>query len=191
MAKLRIVGVSAGHNSADPGSSLGPTTERSITERWADKICRALGARWGIATVAPPNAHLSTKVEYFNRTRPEAIVEIHFNANIPVTGCETLYFPGSSAGRRLASKVHKAYSPFTSNRDRGVKEGWFRMDAPGIKEHAQDVEGDEQPLYLLKRTRAPTIIIEPEFISQMENILAMEDKVCQAIAYGLNDYLRN
>ncbi len=186
---LKIVGLSAGHFSGSGQATHQGVSERQIAEQWVRNISRNLDKQHGIATVVAPDAILHRKVEYFNRTSPRVIVEVHFNANIKVSGCETLYYPGSRTGRYLASIVHETYAPFCNNKDRGIKEGWYRMDRPKIKDYPGDREGDEVPLYLLKRTKAPCLIVEPEFIYHLDKIVEMEDKVCEAIASGLNRYL--
>ena len=88
--------------------------------------------------------------------------ELHFNAggSANTEGCETLYCPGSEKGLRAAQAFQKAYLRTEEKdwgvrtRDRGVKEGWYRMKTNGKID------------YFLRRTAMPAIILEPEFIQQ-------------------------
>lgn len=110
--------------------------------------------------------------------------ELHFNAggSSNTEGCETLFCPGSCAGERAARAFQKAYlrnehqKHGIETRDRGVKEGWYRMKRNGTID------------YFLRATAMPAIILEPEFIQQAASWLHDEvalKEVAASITTGL------
>ena len=81
--------------------------------------------------------------------RPDAILELHFNAFSPdAHGCEMLY-NGSAAGARLADALQRATLAALGNRDRGIKVLSAENSRGGPSVHA--LPG------------VPTIITEPYF----------------------------
>jgi hypothetical protein len=82
-------------------------------------------------------------------------------------------------------------------KNRGVKEGWYKMDRPGVKDYDGDVDGDENPDYFLAKTRPVSLILEPEFMQQLETIQSCREAACRAVCdaiYQLADrkhYLNN
>ena len=115
-------------------------------------------------------------------------LEIHFNsAAVPgVKGSETLYAPGSQRGSKIARIVQchlaKQYPP-----NRGIKEGWYRMDRPGVIDYAGDTEGDEIIDYFLRKTKCPALIVEPEFIQNHRKITSTRLDGITQLAEGLID----
>lgn len=110
--------------------------------------------------------------------------ELHFNAGgtSKTEGCETLFCPGSSNGERAARAFQAAYlkneykAHGVETRDRGIKEGWYRMKTNGKID------------YFLRRTNMPAIILEPEFIQQACSWYHDEKalkEVAQSITVGL------
>lgn len=119
--------------------------------------------------------------------------EIHFNSAINAngkhvgSGCETLYYPGSAKGKIIAEEIQKAMRWSLGNKDRGIKEGWYRQDHPGRVDYHGDVEGDETILYFLEKTRCPAVIIEPEFIHHQTFIREMRVQGSESIGDALLD----
>jgi hypothetical protein len=80
-------------------------------------------------------------------------VEMHFNSHPTALGCETLYCPGSIPGKAAAEAFQTAYvAGYFFVRDRGVKEGWYKMKPNTFIDH------------FLRATSCPALILEPEFI---------------------------
>jgi hypothetical protein len=162
-----------------------------MTMEWAIHLSDALHP-YHIQPAIVPSGKLPEKVGFINDlcglNDVVCAVEIHFNSGPAgrVWGSETLYYPGSHAGKRMAehvqSKLGAVFSP-----DRGAKEGWYKMDRPGIADYHGDVDGDEKPDYFLARTRCPALILEPEFIQNATVIRERRDQAINAIASALND----
>jgi hypothetical protein len=189
--------VSAGHYPAAKGAQFQGFTEYPETAAWADALVVAINGVGENKTDYPlamriKDGHLRDKVKEVNEickaTKVFCAIEIHFNsANVPgVKGSETLYAPGSQRGRKIARIVQrhlaKQYPP-----NRGIKEGWYRMDRPGVIDYAGDVEGDEIIDYFLRKTMCPALIIEPEFVQNYDLIVQTKAEGILALAEGLID----
>jgi len=126
-----MIFISAGHHPASPGAKFERFIEHDEAVIWADKLNMKMEL---ISTLVPPDT-LQNKVDYINSRLMDGDIalEIHFNAardnnNNPIgRGCETLYYPGSEKGKHIATLCQQALSVCFPP-DRGVKEGWYRMD---------------------------------------------------------------
>lgn len=163
--------------------------EHEEARRWVDLIHFHLREQMPADVV--PSGTLEKKVEIINEiargNRPVLLVaEIHFNScgGCGAKGSETLYCPGSVKGKRAAQTVQYRLGGIMRP-DRGIKEGWYRMDKPGVVDYAGDVEGDEKIDYFLRETRPIALVIEPEFIHNRAMIQAYRDLACAEIALGL------
>lgn len=177
--------VSAGHHPYAKGASYKDFNEFDEAKLWVPIITNHLG-RLGMAV---PVGVLREKVNFINEIDDvQCAIEIHFNMawrdknkNNKVDddeflgkGCETLYYPGSVAGKELAEKVQSELSNVFGP-DRGVKEGWYRLNK------------NNGPDFFLARTKCPSIIIEPEFVHNAEKIKEGRPAGCAVIASVLLD----
>ena len=183
--------ISAGHHEAAQGAKWLGHTEWPEACLWRDTIIEL------IPDVAHPvpTGLLRDKVKFINTAGPAAAIEIHFNSakvggQHVGNGCETLIYPGSHRGRMLAEHVQDAMAALFQP-SRGIKEGWYRQDRPGVVDYQGDVEGDEKIDYILRKTTCPTIIIEPEFIHHFQSIQEKRKKACTAIANAILNYIED
>lgn len=179
--------LSAGHYPNSPGACNGDYCEYPVAVRWVDRIKDILGDSVDVDVV--PTGTLTEKVKYINSRPATAAVEIHFNANIKAYGSETLYAPGSTKGKALAESIQHQFqirNIFQPNR--GAKEGWYRMDRPGIVDYVGDVDGDEVIDYFLRATKCPAVIVEPEFIYNKDRIEQWFFEGCDAITQGILEW---
>ena len=181
--------ISAGHHPTKPGACFEGFCEHDEALRWAAAIFSILSPTE--ALLVPPGT-LKDKVGFINARKCALAVEIHFNSakqwvdrdNDGVVdegedfhvgrGCETLYYPGSAKGRE-AAKIVQAAMAETLPPDRGVKEGWYRMN-PKFG-----------PDYFLKKTRCTSLIIEPEFIHRKDLIVKHRQAVCVDLANAIKE----
>jgi len=188
----KFVVLSIAHYPKSPGAGYKGVYEHEVSKPWTFELKNQLGLL-GIDCAVSPVGLLDDKVRFINSVDADACLEIHFNGayNPNIRGVETLYCPGSIKGKMFARSVHMVYAPTMGVRDRGVKEGWYRMDRPGFEDYPGDKDGDERKDYFLEYTRCPALILEPDFISQLNNIDNSMKEACQMIALGISNYLRS
>jgi N-acetylmuramoyl-L-alanine amidase len=172
-----MIFISAGHHPAAPGATFERFIEHDEAVIWAQQLVDEIGEN---ATLVPTGT-LQNKVDFINSRllNGDIAIEIHFNAAIANgqhvgRGSETLYYPGSEKGEKLAAIVQHClathYPP-----DRGVKEGWYRMDPK------------RGPDFFLARTKCPAIIIEPDFVHRFELIQEHRDDAINHLANILSE----
>jgi|Cruoilmetagenom7_1024161.scaffolds.fasta_scaffold00637_23 hypothetical protein len=202
------VAVSAGHHPAAKGATFNGVSEYDESVPWQQTIVDMLND----FSKGDPNIYLigkligtgklPSKVAEINAIKAvDLAIEIHFNAggDKSTRGTETLFCPDSEAGFTAAKVMNKAVvsSMGKNAKNRGIKEGWYKMDRPGVKDYNGDVDGDENPDYFLAKTRPVALILEPEFMQQIETIQECREPACRAICgaiYNLADrkhYLYN
>lgn len=187
-----MIALSAGHYEVARGAhDRDGFYEYPETQRWAREIFDILrGPDYDLSPLLIPAESLAAKVDFINtayrRGLVELAVEIHFNScpGGGAHGSETLYCPGSIASRRAARTVQGALGSILPP-NRGVKEGWYKMDRPGIQDYPGDKEGDETPDYFLRATTCPALIIEPAFIQDRTIISDMREMTCEVLASAL------
>lgn len=171
------VAVSAGHYAEKQGAVFEGVTEFDETVPWQFELIAALidmSAKRGV--LAQPfhidEGTLTEKVKQINGLNCDLAVEIHFNAGGTATtkGCETLFYPGSAAGEAAAVRIQTPLAIAMETKSRGCKPGWYRMDRPGVVDFYGDEDGDEMPDYFLRATNCTALILEPEFLQQIESI---------------------
>lgn len=176
------IAVSAGHNPKAQGAEFQGVTEYVVTTKYMNSLAKYLGA----AAVIIPTGPLTQKISAINKSGASIALEVHFNAGGTVgkaTGTETLYCPGSKRGAALAEKVNNAIvSAVPGIKNRGIKEGWYRLDVPGKVDFKGDIEGDEKVDAFLGNTKPVSVIIEPFFIWELEAIEKYREAICKAIA---------
>lgn len=176
--------ISAGHNPKQRGACNGDFCEHEIAVKWAEYTKRLIKPFINVKLV--PNGKLVDKVGYINSVNCDIAVEIHFNSNVNAKGSECLYHPNSKKGKELSDNILEEFENvniFQPNR--GSKVGWYKMDRPNVIDFNGDVNGDEIIDYFLRRTRPVAVIIEPDFISQKDNIEENMEMGCRAIADAL------
>jgi N-acetylmuramoyl-L-alanine amidase len=111
-----------------------------------------------------------------NELEPDIIVSLHCNAfNNEVSGTETLYHYSSEKGKKLAYELQKGIVDVLELPDRGIKPTNFN-DRGG---------------FLLSKTKAVCVIIEPFFIDNDDDYLvakSMERQLAEAIGKKINKY---
>ena len=177
-----MIAISAGHYPNAPGACWEGICEHEIAREWVRMIC----ASYRDVFLEVPVGHLRGKVDFINRNDCQMAVEVHFNsASGHGNGFETLYCPGSTQGKQCAEIINESLIGIFSP-NRGVKEGWYRMDRPGVNDYPGDVDGDEKPDYFLRMTKCPAVIVEPEFIHNYYlKILPHETEACEALAKAI------
>lgn len=166
---MKRIAISAGHYPEKAGARHDDLVEHDLAVEWVDKLLDIFDECYDFDICEPefefipvPTGTLRDKVAFINRSDIDYAIEIHFNsAGVKASGCETLYMPGSARGKYLAETIQELIVEALGIRDRGVKEGLYWRSR----------ERTNTPLYFLRRTNCPAVIIEPEFLqSYDENI---------------------
>ncbi len=156
-----MIFLSAGHYPSAPGAKWERFVEHDEAIVWRDMLHDGLAS----LSMVVPTGVLKTKVDFINERSMsgDVAVEVHFNAardsnDNPIgRGCETLYYPGSIRGERIAVAIQKVMAEFFPP-NRGAKEGWYRMDPS---------RGAD---FFLAKTKCAAVIIEPEFVHRSDVI---------------------
>ena len=179
------IAISAGHNSVNPGAVNGKTSEFSIAARVVGLIVGKLQDQ-GHSAYLITSGRLSVKIAQINkisaRVGLDAAIEIHFNAGGGY-GTECLYAPGSVGGATLAAYLQQELVIALGTRDRGIKEGWYKMVTPPDPAAVSDA--------FLTKTTPWACILEPFFIdTQLEDFcnLEMYNIIAEAIVVGLEKW---
>lgn len=171
----KYIYLSAGHNPDAQGATYNGVSEYDLTPKWAKAVFTIL-TNDGYPCKLVPTGSLTSKVAFINRGGiPTLALEIHFNSNIEAHGSACLHYPGSKKGIELATNILTEFEKnaiFQPNR--GPKEGWYRDS--GIVD------------YFLRATHCPSVIVEPEFIRNLDIIEREFHKGTQSIAQGIKNY---
>jgi len=165
--------LSAGHNPIRKGACNDEYCEYDEALSWIKLIHEM------IEEVIPceivPTGKLHKKVDFINDTTEcKLAMELHFNSNVNAKGSECLHHPNSVKGKALCESVLEEFEDqniFQPNR--GAKIGYYQMNP------SKPVD------YFLRQTRPVAIIVEPQFISQKEDILLNTYDGCRCIADAL------
>jgi len=173
-----MIFLSAGHYPARPGACFEDFCEHGEAVKWVNEIAGLIDTNCMIV----PTGNLKKKVGYINECEDTGAasicVEIHFNSAMKNSkhigeGSECLYMPDSQRGAYLADEIRNAIVSDSRIKDRGIKEGWYRMNR---------LNG---PDFFLSKTKYPAVIIEPEFIQHSARIVNSRSVICERIAEAL------
>ncbi len=187
----KTVVIDPGHGEADPGKiGINDAKEKDINLSIAKKVKTLLEEK-GIKVVMTREEDISlaessdgskkvqdmkARVELINKTAPDLAVSIHQNSyhDESIHGAQVFYFTHSTEGQRMAAIMQKA------------------LLAVDSENHRQEKADDGY--YLLKRTEAPTIIVECGFLSNQEEADKLidkeyQEKMAEAIVQGIETCL--
>ena len=188
--KMTVV-LDAGHGGSDPGKiGVNDVNEKEVNLAIAEKVQKLLKKeKIDVVMTREEDAMLtgtdgsSTKVgdmkarvEKINKSAPILAVSIHQNSyhQEGVKGAQVFYYSHSEEGKRAAELMQKALLALNTENNRKAK--------------ANDT------YYLLKRTKATTIIVECGFLSNWEEAELLSDeayqeKTAEAIVEGIKAYI--
>jgi len=188
---MKRIGLSAGHYPEKSGAVHNELIEHELILEWIDRIFDVYDDTYdfdsqepGFDLVPIPVGRLTEKVRFINNHDFDYVIELHFNSvgGRIVSGSETLYMPGSNRGFEFATIVQENIAPALQIRDRGIKEGVYW----GSRERTLT------PLYFLRRTNCPAIIIEPEFLQSYNKTMTDEviEDFSRAFINALDEVVR-
>lgn len=162
--------VNAGHcYGVDPGA-IGQkgTQEAKITKIIASHVINYLENK-GYDVISVSDKSLVKVCKTSNENKCNYFISIHCNAaeNKKAKGTETFYYKGSAKGKKLAQEINDEIVRTLKTTNRGIKEGNF---------------------YVLKNTKAPAVLVECAFISNLDDEKLLVEKANvfgQAITRGI------
>lgn len=188
--KITVV-LDAGHGGSDPGKiGVNDVEEKTVNLAIAEMVQELLKKEkidvvmtrkedtmlTGQDGSATKVGDMKERVALINKTAPALAVSIHQNSyhQEGVKGAQVFYYSHSEEGKKAAELMQKALLGLNTENNRKAK--------------ANDT------YYLLKRTEAPTIIVECGFLSNWEEaeLLKSEEyqkKTAEAIVEGIKAYV--
>lgn len=190
----KVVVIDAGHGGSDPGKiGVSGALEKDINLEIAKRI-KILLEEKGISVFMTretdemlceealennrKRADMAKRVELINEISPDMVISIHQNSytDPEVSGAQVFYYSESEEGARMAAMMQKALTEIDNENTR--------------KEKAND------NYYLLKRTKAPTIIVECGFLSNPKEAAKLvekeyQDMISNAIVKGIESCFGN
>lgn len=167
--------INAGHGGTDPGAvSKNGTKEADITKKVSSLLACQLIQKGFNVEFFQQNKTLSEVSQVENSSNSDLFISIHCNSfsDSKANGIETLHYPTSTKGIKLARLVQNELIEATTLKDRGIK---ARND-----------------LHVLRKTKAVAILVELAFLSnpEEEKLLLDEPKIfADAIAEGIKKYI--
>lgn len=182
----------AGHGGKDPGA-VDPKEKKQDDEIYIDKfyteesklvleftkLLKEMAEFRGFESLLTRDKEeyisLKERANMANEMNAGMFVSIHANAaaNENAHGIETLHYPNSKEGIKLADKIQKRMIEESGARNRGLK-----------------ARGD---VYVLRKTTMPAVLVELGFITNKEEEEKLNDanyriKLANAILDGIKDY---
>lgn len=178
MATKKIC-INFGHGLGDPGavSSTG-LTERELIEEFGNKLITQI-KNCGVEVVEVTD-HWGNLPNSINATKADLCVSLHFNAfnTTSATGTEVAYW--SQKGKELAKKI--------------ANEIFFVLGLPLRRDKGvYNIQG-QRGSYLLASTYMPTVLLEPCFITNPNNVQTLRDnmnELAEKLATVIVDFTLN
>ena len=163
--------INAGHGGNDPGAvSKKGTYEKDIARTVSAILVQKLISSGYDVEYYQQKKSVADVSKVENTSNSDLFISIHCNAstNRTANGAEVLYYPTSTKGKKYAQLVQDELVKGTKLKDRGIK---ARND-----------------LHVLKKTKAPAILVELAFISnEIEEKLLIQnpEMFAEAILQGI------
>lgn len=174
-----VVMIDPGHGGRDPGAvGIGGLREKDINFAIASRVAQLLeqqGVQALMTRSDDRELDLDPRVRLAERANANLFVSIHANSislsRPDVNGLETYYH---QTGAGLARSIHNSILRSSNIRDRGVRQANF---------------------YVIRYTSMPAVLVETGFVTGREDVarfnnVAERDRMADAIAQGILDYLR-
>lgn len=164
-----------GHGGADPGAvSKSGLKEKDVTKRICDILAQKLRNVGHLVMIYQEQKSFTEVSKEENKSGADIFISVHCNSflNEMANGVETLYYPMSAKGKKLAECIQNNLLISTGLFNRGCK---MRRD-----------------LHVLKATKAPAVLVETAFISNPEEEILLKDNpesFAEGIFQGIKCYI--
>lgn len=169
-----------GHGGKDKGAYNKSTKETELDYNWdlAPKVKALLEKQGYIADIHNRGNATSENIYGINKLGYDIIVSLHCNAyNGYSNGTEVLYWNTSTNGKRLAQALQDSIVQALGLQNRGLK----------------PIKYGDRGAYLLGKTRAVAVLIEPFFIDNDKDFKVGKEKKNEyaiSIVNGINKYFK-
>lgn len=166
--------LNAGHGGKDCGAvSKNGLKEKEVCKKICDLTAEILRQKGHSVIVYQEQKTYFEISAQENKSGADLFVSVHCNSFATQTakGIETLYYPTSIKGKRLAEFIQNSLVNHTKLTNRGCK---IRKD-----------------LHVLKATKAPAVLVECAFISNPDEEKLLRDRpeiFAESIAEGIENY---
>lgn len=174
--RVKKVFINAGHGGRDCGAVSKNGVKEAVVSLRVCTILEIILSGMGFETeFYQERSTVNEVAKVENRSGADVFVSVHCNSfcTSNAHGSETLYYPSSRQGKKLAESVQKKLIDSACLYDRGLK--------------------GRNDLAVLKYTKAPAVLVEMGFLSNdVEERLMIEkpELFAQGIAKGIKEYLK-
>lgn len=174
-----VIALDAGHGGGHSGAYYEMTAEKDLN--WSmtlklDQVLRALGYKTVLTRTEDEEVSLLSRARTANGSKADIFVSIHCNAaeNAPdFEGLYVYYYPGSTAGQKLAQAIQMAACVSSGAVDRNINTANFSV---------------------LRNTQMPAVLVETGFMSCHAELLRLKSDdyqwaMARGIAEGVIRYL--
>jgi N-acetylmuramoyl-L-alanine amidase len=176
-SKPITVVIDAGHGGSDLGATSDGNFEKVIVSQIAEKV-KSLNVNKNITILLTRSSDelitLEKRTEYINSVKPDLVLSLHINAsqNNEKSGVETYVNDKSSFYEKSNTIVSQLNASLAKNTSLKVSETKLA------------------PLYILKNSEAPAILIELGYMTNTKDRKYLTDETEQnAIAKNINSFL--
>lgn len=168
--------LNSGHGGNDPGAvSKNGLKEKDVCKKICDILALLLHKKGHFVMQYQEQKSYFEITKEENKSGADLFISVHCNSFSvdSAHGVESLYYPTSTKGKKLAECVQKGLLSKTGLFNRGCK---MRRD-----------------LHVLKATKAPAVLVECAFISNPEEERLLKNKpevFAQGIADGIEKYVK-
>lgn len=172
------IAVDPGHGGKDPGANYNDVLEKEINLDIASKLKELLEEADHEVFMTRENdvfVELYERASIANENNCDIFISIHSNAaaSPSAQGVETLHYPGSEEGKKLAKLVQDELIKHLQRDDRGIK--------------------SRDDLVVLKKTKMPAVLIECGFVSNsverhLLQSVGFQHLIAESIVEGVQKY---
>jgi N-acetylmuramoyl-L-alanine amidase len=154
-----LIAIDPGHGGSDEGDrGLGGITERDLCWDLATRLAqhlRKMGTVVALTRDHDEAPDVTERVRRANDIGGDVLLSLHFNSHShdSASGASTYYFPTSRAGELLAERIQS------------------HLTGLGLS----DCRSHPRSYPILKGTRMPAVLIEPAFITNVEDLQRLKD----------------
>ena len=168
--------VNFGHGGTDCGAVGNGLKESEVNKTIGETLAQYLKSYGYTVVTYQQTKSVNDVWREENKGDYDLFISIHCNSFYKPTACgiETLYYPTSNRGKKLAQSIQTSLVKNVGLRDRGLK--------------------PRKDLCVLKRTKSIAVLVETGFISNPNDAQLLSNKpdlFARAIAIGVKNYLNS